>query len=106
MPENGLCHAQAVRLAADALRQRVCGDVVSYVVNRNINYTNVCTFKCQFCAFSKGKARFIVCRPQEHTGTLAGAGTPCAGSSLAASYSNAWAPIRAPSRRASSKPWS
>lgn len=31
------------------------GDTVSYVVNRNINYTNVCYFKCQFCAFSKGK---------------------------------------------------
>ncbi len=28
---------------------------MSYVVNRNINYTNVCYFKCQFCAFSKGK---------------------------------------------------
>jgi FO synthase len=33
----------------------VCGDTVSYVVNRNINYTNVCYFKCQFCAFSKGR---------------------------------------------------
>jgi FO synthase len=41
--------------AADALRQRVCGDTVSYVVTRNINYTNICYFKCQFCAFSKGK---------------------------------------------------
>lgn len=40
---------------ADALRQAVCGDTVSYVVNRNINYTNVCYFKCQFCAFSKGR---------------------------------------------------
>ena len=40
---------------ADQLRQRVNGDTVSYVVNRNINYTNVCYFKCQFCAFSKGK---------------------------------------------------
>jgi FO synthase len=40
---------------ADALRQAVCGDTVSYVVNRNINYTNVCYFKCQFCAFSRGK---------------------------------------------------
>ncbi len=40
---------------ADALRQRTVGDAVSYVVNRNINYTNVCYFKCQFCAFSKGK---------------------------------------------------
>ncbi|HYE50716.1 MAG TPA: 5-amino-6-(D-ribitylamino)uracil--L-tyrosine 4-hydroxyphenyl transferase CofH [Azospirillaceae bacterium] len=40
--------------AADALRRAVCGDTVSYVVNRNINYTNICTFKCGFCAFSKG----------------------------------------------------
>ena len=40
---------------ADQLRKRVNGDTVSYVVNRNINYTNVCYFKCQFCAFSKGK---------------------------------------------------
>ncbi|HVS13882.1 MAG TPA: 5-amino-6-(D-ribitylamino)uracil--L-tyrosine 4-hydroxyphenyl transferase CofH [Thermoanaerobaculia bacterium] len=45
----------AVCAAADALRREVCGDVVTYVVNRNINYTNVCYFKCQFCAFSKGK---------------------------------------------------
>jgi FO synthase len=45
----------AVCQAADRLRQRVNGDVVSYVVTRNINYTNVCYFRCQFCAFSKGK---------------------------------------------------
>jgi FO synthase len=41
--------------AANALRAQENGDAVSYVVNRNINYTNVCYFKCQFCAFSKGK---------------------------------------------------
>ena len=41
--------------AADALRREVNGDAVTYVVNRNINYTNVCYFKCRFCAFSKGK---------------------------------------------------
>ena len=40
---------------ADALRKVVNGDDVSYVVTRNINYTNICYFKCQFCAFSKGK---------------------------------------------------
>ena len=40
---------------ADALRAQVNGDIVTYVVNRNINYTNICYFKCQFCAFSKGK---------------------------------------------------
>ncbi|MEW9837922.1 5-amino-6-(D-ribitylamino)uracil--L-tyrosine 4-hydroxyphenyl transferase CofH [Mesorhizobium marinum] len=45
----------AVCQAADELRRRVNGDVVSYVVTRNINYTNICYFKCQFCAFSKGK---------------------------------------------------
>jgi FO synthase len=45
----------AVLDAADRLRREVCGDTVSYVVTRNINYTNVCYFKCGFCAFSKGK---------------------------------------------------
>ncbi len=41
--------------AADAVRREVNGDVVSYVVNRNINYTNICYFGCGFCAFSKGR---------------------------------------------------
>ena len=40
---------------ADALRAQTNGNSVSFVVNRNINYTNICYFKCQFCAFSKGK---------------------------------------------------
>jgi len=44
----------AVAEVADDLRRRAVGDVVTFVVNRNINYTNVCTFKCKFCAFSKG----------------------------------------------------
>ena len=39
---------------ADMLRKAVNGDVVTYVVNRNINYTNICAYKCGFCAFSKG----------------------------------------------------
>ena len=39
---------------ANELRQRIVGDEVTWVSNRNINYTNVCTFKCKFCAFSKG----------------------------------------------------
>ncbi|MDP8938702.1 MAG: 7,8-didemethyl-8-hydroxy-5-deazariboflavin synthase CofG, partial [Actinomycetota bacterium] len=39
---------------ADELRQEVNGDEVTYVVNRNINYTNQCYFRCRFCAFSKG----------------------------------------------------
>jgi FO synthase len=45
----------AVLRAADELRREVCGDTVSYVVTRNVNYTNVCYFRCGFCAFSKGK---------------------------------------------------
>ena len=51
---RGDAFAQVCR-AADQMRQRVNGDTVSYVVTRNINYTNVCYFRCQFCAFSKGK---------------------------------------------------
>src|SRR5262249_50632653 len=42
-----------VTQAADALRRAVTGDVVRYIVNRNINYTNICYFRCKFCAFSK-----------------------------------------------------
>jgi FO synthase len=41
--------------AADALRLSQCGDRVTYVVNRNINYTNICGYRCGFCAFSKGR---------------------------------------------------
>ncbi|HEX6424300.1 MAG TPA: bifunctional FO biosynthesis protein CofGH [Acidimicrobiales bacterium] len=44
----------AVAEVADDLRREAVGDVVTYVRNRNINYTNVCTFKCRFCGFSKG----------------------------------------------------
>jgi FO synthase len=44
-----------VLAAADRLRRDVCGDEVTYVVTRNIQYTNVCYFRCGFCAFSKGK---------------------------------------------------
>jgi FO synthase len=44
----------AVATLADELRAETVGDAVTYVHNRNINYTNVCTFKCRFCAFSKG----------------------------------------------------
>lgn len=45
----------AVCRCADRLRQQANGDVVSFTINRNINYTNICYFKCKFCAFSKGK---------------------------------------------------
>jgi FO synthase len=44
----------AVADVADELRRAAIGDTVTYVHNRNINYTNVCTFKCKFCGFSKG----------------------------------------------------
>ena len=46
---------EAVCAAADTLRKQVSGEVVTYAVNRNINYTNICYFRCGFCAFSKGK---------------------------------------------------
>jgi FO synthase len=46
---------QRVFAAADRLRREVNGDVATYVVTRNIQYTNVCYFRCGFCAFSKGK---------------------------------------------------
>jgi FO synthase len=45
---------RAVAEVADELRRRAVGEVVTFVRNRNINYTNVCTFRCRFCAFSKG----------------------------------------------------
>lgn len=43
----------ALCLVADALRRRQVGDIVTYVVNRNINFTNVCIKHCGFCAFSR-----------------------------------------------------
>jgi FO synthase len=47
---------EEVCAAADRLRAATVGDTVTYVVNRNINYTNVCSYRCAFCAFSKGKS--------------------------------------------------
>jgi 7,8-didemethyl-8-hydroxy-5-deazariboflavin synthase CofH subunit/7,8-didemethyl-8-hydroxy-5-deazariboflavin synthase CofG subunit len=44
----------AVIELADDVRRQLVGEPISFVINRNINYTNVCTFKCRFCAFSKG----------------------------------------------------
>ena len=41
-------------VAADALRRELVGNIVTYVVNRNINFTNVCFVGCKFCAFSRG----------------------------------------------------
>ena len=48
--------SQRVCRAADGLAPRPSGDAVTYVVNRNINYTNICAYHCGFCAFSKGAA--------------------------------------------------
>ncbi len=45
----------AVAELADEVRREAVGDTITWVHNRNINYTNVCTFKCKFCGFSKGK---------------------------------------------------
>ena len=45
----------AIAEFADQLRRDIVGDSITWVHNRNINYTNVCTFKCRFCGFSKGK---------------------------------------------------
>jgi 7,8-didemethyl-8-hydroxy-5-deazariboflavin synthase CofH subunit len=43
----------ALARAADALRMATCGDEVTYVVNRNVNFTNVCFVNCHFCAFKR-----------------------------------------------------
>jgi len=49
---NGI-DLHAICLVADEMRKRQVGDVVTYVVNRNINFTNVCIKHCTFCAFSR-----------------------------------------------------
>ncbi len=50
-------HVALVTQAADELRREAVGETVSYVVNRNINYTNICLYRCTFCSFSKGGNR-------------------------------------------------
>ncbi len=67
--------------AADELRQALCGDTVSFVVNRNINYTNICTYRCRFCAFSKGR----------RSAALAGAPYDLAVAEVVARAEEAWA---------------
>lgn len=47
----------AVLQTADQLRQQTVGQTVTYVVNRNINYTNICGYHCEFCAFAKGQGK-------------------------------------------------
>ena len=54
-----LAHAEGddllgLLVAADALRRELVGNLVTYVVNRNINFTNICFVGCKFCAFSRG----------------------------------------------------
>ncbi|MBV5259830.1 7,8-didemethyl-8-hydroxy-5-deazariboflavin synthase subunit CofH [Synechococcus moorigangaii CMS01] len=44
---------EAIRAAADTLRQQLCGETVTYVVNRNLNFTNICEQHCHFCAFRR-----------------------------------------------------
>src|SRR5207253_10898020 len=51
---EGSPNVNAIALAADDLRRRTVGDVVTYIINRNINFTNVCIKHCTFCAFSRG----------------------------------------------------
>jgi FO synthase len=46
---------EELRQAADALREALCGDVVTFVVNRNLNLTNVCTVGCAFCGFGQSR---------------------------------------------------
>src|ERR1043166_9228187 len=41
-------------VAANAMRRELAGNIVTYVVNRNINFTNICFVGCKFCAFSRG----------------------------------------------------
>ena len=51
--------ARAVIEAADQLRSATCGPEVTFVVNRNINYTNICLYHCGFCAFSKSGSKTL-----------------------------------------------
>jgi len=48
---------EAIRHTADTLRRRQVGDTVTYVVNRNINYTNICEQHCSFCAFRRDQGQ-------------------------------------------------
>ncbi len=51
--ETGGLEFSALGMVADELRRRTVGDLVTYVVNRNVNFTNVCIKRCGFCAFSR-----------------------------------------------------
>jgi FO synthase len=49
----------AICRSADRMRQDISGNRVGYVVNRNINYTNICSYRCTFCAFAKGRKNTV-----------------------------------------------
>jgi FO synthase len=57
---------EEIRLAADELRERLAGDVVTFVVNRNINFTNICQVGCAFCGFGQGKRSPDAYHVEEH----------------------------------------
>jgi FO synthase len=46
---------EEMRVAADELRQELAGETVTFIVNRNINFTNICTVGCAFCGFGQGR---------------------------------------------------
>ncbi|MEM8614956.1 MAG: 7,8-didemethyl-8-hydroxy-5-deazariboflavin synthase subunit CofH [Cyanobacteria bacterium P01_H01_bin.105] len=48
---------EAIRATADRLRQQQAGDTVTYIINRNINYTNICEQHCSFCAFRRDEGQ-------------------------------------------------
>ncbi len=54
---GGMADHEAIVEAADRARRATVGDTITYVVNRNINYTNICLYRCGFCAFSKGSTK-------------------------------------------------
>ena len=53
LQQRDLEAVREIQLAADGLRQKLCGDTVTYVINRNINFTNICEQHCGFCAFRR-----------------------------------------------------
>ncbi len=68
VPEPGLALAllerswqgaerERIRLAADALRRRLAGDTVTFVINRNLNSSNICVLRCGFCAFRRDEGQ-------------------------------------------------
>ncbi|KAB8334168.1 7,8-didemethyl-8-hydroxy-5-deazariboflavin synthase subunit CofH [Scytonema tolypothrichoides VB-61278] len=53
LKQNEQSAVAAIRATADKLRQRQAGDIVTYIINRNINFTNICEQHCSFCAFRR-----------------------------------------------------